>query len=257
MRLPVVVALVEAVVARALRLVLGTGEMRIVLPELLLRRRDHAVIVLGVLVVIFRCNRIAGGLRVARELNVFFRNVRRISANFHIGPVRFVYARHRIVALAMVVVASAHALVLTVSHDLPVANPFILAACCRRASPKHSTSLSHQQRASICALGPLKQEQNTAPCAAMSASVLRSSNPYRSIPAALPTSSSRACPPCSTDQRRTDEASRPDWANHLPIHPASFVRSVRTVGSPQSCSGARYRRSSISGRFPTPKPSRS
>ena len=37
----------------------------------------------------------------------------------------------------------------------------------------------------------------------------------------------------SANQRRTDEASRPDWANYLPGHPASFVRFVRTVGSPQ------------------------
>ncbi len=51
------------------------------------------------------------------------------------------------------------------------------------------------------------------------------------------------------DQRRTDKTSNPDWANHLPGHPAPFVRFVRTVGSPQSCSGARYRRSTISGRF--------
>jgi hypothetical protein len=36
------------------------------------------------------------------------------------------------------------------------------------------------------------------------------------------------------DQRRTDEASRPNEANHLPGHPASFVRFVRTVGSPHS-----------------------
>ena len=150
MRLPVVVAVVETVVARALRLVLATGEMRVVLAELLLRHRDHAVIVLGMLVVIFRGDRITRGLRVARELNVFFRDVRRISANFHIGPVRFVDAHHRIVILAMVVVASAHALVLTVSHDSPVANPFIVAACCRRASPKQFDTLSHQQHASIC-----------------------------------------------------------------------------------------------------------
>ena len=66
----------------------------------------------------------------------------------------------------------------------------------------------------------------------------------------------RRCPPLPhtlsaspADQRRTDEASRPDWANHLPGHPASFVRFVRTVGSPQSCSGARNRRSVISGQF--------
>ena len=39
-------------------------------------------------------------------------------------------------------------------------------------------------------------------------------------------------------------------ANHPPIHPATLARSVRAVGSPQSCVGARDRRSSVSGRFP-------
>jgi hypothetical protein len=37
-----------------------------------------------------------------------------------------------------VIVASAHALVLTVSHGSPVANPFIVTARRRRASPKTS-----------------------------------------------------------------------------------------------------------------------
>jgi len=41
------------------------------LPELLLRRRDEAEIVLGVLVVVFGRNRVAGALRVASELDVF------------------------------------------------------------------------------------------------------------------------------------------------------------------------------------------
>jgi hypothetical protein len=62
-------------------------------------------------------------------------------------------------------------------------------------------------------------------------------------------------PALLADQRRTDEASRPDTANHLPAHlslmvqAASCVRSVNTVGSPQSCSGARYGAQTISGRF--------
>ena len=70
-------------------------------------------------------------------------------------------------------------------------------------------------------------------------------------------------PALPADQRRTDEASRPDTANHLPGHlslmvqAASFVRSVNTVGSPQSCSGARYRCSNNLGSIPWPKPSRS
>jgi hypothetical protein len=147
----------------------------------------------------------------------------------------------------MVVVAPAHALVLTVSHDSPIANPFIVADCRRRASPNKSTlcrtSNTQHQRS-----GPFKQEQYGA-LAAMSDSVSRSSNPltaaYRGVAHLFLTGMS-ALP---ADQRRTDEASRPDWANYLPGHPASFVRFVRTVGSPQSCSGARNRRSVISGRF--------
>src|SRR5262245_9882162 len=127
--LRVIITVVEAVVAGSARhLVLGSGQVRIVLPELFLRRRDHAVIVLGVLVVIFGGDRVAGGLRIARQLHIFFGNVGRVAANFHVRTVRFEHARHRIVTFAMVVVAPAHALVLTVSHDLPVANPFIVAA---------------------------------------------------------------------------------------------------------------------------------
>jgi hypothetical protein len=83
---------------------------------------------LGVLKVIFRRDRIAGRLRVARKLEIFFRNVRWRTANLQIGSVRFEHPRHRILTLAVViviivivVVTSAHALVLTVSHDLPVA----------------------------------------------------------------------------------------------------------------------------------------
>jgi hypothetical protein len=67
--------------------------------------------------------------------------------------------------------------------------------------------------------------------------------------AALPSSSSQAFPRRSRISAEPMKQSNPDWANHLPGHPAPFVRFVRTVGSPQSCSGARYRRSTISGRF--------
>src|SRR5262245_40561183 len=70
-----VVAVIEALVAGARHVGLGTHEVRVVLAELLLRRGDHAIIVLGVLVVVFGGDRIAGGLRVTRQLNVFFRNV--------------------------------------------------------------------------------------------------------------------------------------------------------------------------------------
>ena len=74
--------------------------MRIVLAELLLRRGDQAEIVLGVLVVVLGRDRIAGRLRIARELNVFFSNVSGVAADFHVGSVRLVDPRHRIVTLA-------------------------------------------------------------------------------------------------------------------------------------------------------------
>ena len=99
--------------------------VRVLLAELLLRRGDQAEIMLGVLIIIFRRDRIAGALRVARELDVFFRDMRGGAADLHVGPVRLVNPRQRILAFAMTAVTatvtatSPHAL-LTVSHDLPV-----------------------------------------------------------------------------------------------------------------------------------------
>jgi hypothetical protein len=133
-RLLIAVVLVEHLLARtAGRVVLGAGgEMRIVLAKLLLRRRDQTVVVLRVLVVVLCRDRIARRLGIARELNVFFGNVGGVASNFNVGSVRFVNTRHRIVVFAvamlvvtmtmttMTVIAAAHALVLTVSHDSPV-----------------------------------------------------------------------------------------------------------------------------------------
>jgi len=119
------------------------------------------------------------------------------------------------------------------------------AAAVLHQTSRHSVARATRQHQRS---GPFKQEQYGA-LAAMSDSVSRSSNPltaaYRGVAHLFLTGMS-ALP---ADQHRTDEASRPDLANYLPGHPASFVRFVRTVGSPQSCSGARNRRSVISGRF--------
>ena len=71
---------------------------------------------------------------VARELNVFLSNVSWVSPNFDVGSIRFVNTRHRILVFAVAmpvivttvtmamtaVIAATHALVLTVSHVLPV-----------------------------------------------------------------------------------------------------------------------------------------
>jgi hypothetical protein len=134
--LPLVFALLKALVAGTLSIVLRASEMRIVLAILLLCRRNHSVVVLGMLIIIFGRNRIAGGLCVTGQLDVFFCNVGGVAPYFHIGSIRLEDARHWIVTFAMVI-APAHPLVLTVSHDFPAANPFNLGrvAARRRALP--------------------------------------------------------------------------------------------------------------------------
>ncbi len=87
------IAVVVAVIGRthlAGRLLLVIG---LTLPELLLRRRDNTEIVLGVLIIIFRCNRIPGALRVTRQLKVLFGDMGRGTANFYVRPVGFVHSR--------------------------------------------------------------------------------------------------------------------------------------------------------------------
>src|SRR5215510_13618338 len=96
----------------------------ILLAELLLRSGDQTEIMFGMLVVVLGGYRVARSLRVACELDVFFRDVRGGAADFDIRAVRFVNPRQRILAFA-VVAASPHAL-LTVSHGMPV---YRLSAC--------------------------------------------------------------------------------------------------------------------------------
>jgi hypothetical protein len=72
------------------RLLLVIG---LTLPELLLRRSDDAEIVLGVLIIIFRCNRIPGALRVTGKLKILFGDMRRRTANFYVRPVGLVHSR--------------------------------------------------------------------------------------------------------------------------------------------------------------------
>jgi len=83
----VVVAPVVTVVAAALVARSVLTEVRIVLPELFLRRGDQAEIMLGVLKVIFRCHRVARSLGVACQLHVFVGDVVRGPADFHVGTV--------------------------------------------------------------------------------------------------------------------------------------------------------------------------
>src|SRR5262245_29716097 len=98
--------------------------VRILLTELLLRSGDQTEIMFGMLVVVLGGYRVARSLRVACELDVFFRDVRGGAADFDVRAVRFVNPRQGILAFA-VVAASPHAL-LTVSHGMPVCR---LSAC--------------------------------------------------------------------------------------------------------------------------------
>jgi len=92
--------------------------IRVLLTELFLRGGNQAKIMLGMLIVVLSGDGITGALRVACELNVFFRNVGSGTTDFNVGTVGFVNARQWILAFA-VVAASPHAL-LTISHDVPV-----------------------------------------------------------------------------------------------------------------------------------------
>ena len=116
----VLVALVSAAhLARLLLLI-----VRLTLPELLLRGRDQTEIVLGVLEIIFRRNRITGALRIASKLQIFFSDVGSCSSNFYVRPVGLVHSGQWIlVMMATLAVTTAHTFVLTVSHGLLFRQP--------------------------------------------------------------------------------------------------------------------------------------
>jgi len=94
--LRLVVALVIVVVGEVVvRPAATTGlllEIRLGLAKLFLRGGDQAEIMLGVLIIIFTGNRIAGALRVAGELEIFFGDVGRRSSDFYVLPVGLVHS---------------------------------------------------------------------------------------------------------------------------------------------------------------------
>jgi hypothetical protein len=125
--------IVAAILGIAVHILLGRRSLRLIvrilLAELLLRRRDQAQIMLGMLMVRFRSDVVADRGGIARELQVFLGDVVRGAADLNVRPVRLVDTRQWIVVMAAIVmvmaiviiivvvaVASAHALVLTVSH---------------------------------------------------------------------------------------------------------------------------------------------
>ncbi len=82
------VALIGTARLAGLLLVIG-----LTLPELLLRCGDDPEIVLGVLIIIFRCNGVPGALRVTSKLKVLFGDVRCGAANFYVRTIGFVRPR--------------------------------------------------------------------------------------------------------------------------------------------------------------------
>ena len=94
-RLIVFIVSIEGVIA-GLRLAAGRAALlmrllliviRVLLTKLLLRRGDQTEIMFSVLIVIFRSYRITRSLRVARELDVFFCDMRSGAADFDVGTV--------------------------------------------------------------------------------------------------------------------------------------------------------------------------
>lgn len=175
--------------------------VRVLLTKLLLRRGDQAKVVLGVLIIILGGHRVARPLRVTRELDVFFRDMRSGAADFDVGTVRLVNAREGILTLA-VVASPPHAL-LTVSHVVPVRRPFTLSRHSRRTLNSTCKSKQISLRGRTCVM--------SAPMIEMSCPYRVSrSNPIAAVSAAaLPTSRYAHRLRFRKMMRPTDEASRP------------------------------------------------
>lgn len=70
----------------------AVGAVRVRLPllvhrQLRLRRHDQAIVMLGMLKIVFRLYAVAAGMRVARQLQVFFVDMSGRAANLHVWTV--------------------------------------------------------------------------------------------------------------------------------------------------------------------------
>lgn len=90
--------------------------------ELLLRRHDDAIVMLGVLKITLRADQIPRRHRVARERSIFLGDMRGGAADFYIRAVRFEAAREWILRLAATTAASPTIILLSLPHR-PVFNP--------------------------------------------------------------------------------------------------------------------------------------
>src|SRR5258708_37689802 len=75
---------------------------------------------LGVLIIIFGCYRIAGTSRVARQLDVFFRDVGCGAANLDVGSVGLENPGHRVLATPVIIIVIVVIIVVPVTHPLVV-----------------------------------------------------------------------------------------------------------------------------------------
>jgi hypothetical protein len=147
-----VVAVVIPFVGNIAALVAALLVIGLALAELFLGGGDQAEIMLGVLIVIFGRYGVAGTLCIARKLEIFFRDVGRRAADLHVRSVGLVHARQRILVMATFSVATAHSLILTVSHDLLSRQPPGLRQHeCRRLT-EQSPTVSRQFDARIRAV---------------------------------------------------------------------------------------------------------
>jgi hypothetical protein len=130
--------------------------------ELRLCRHDDAVIVLGMLQIALPCDQIAGGQRIACERGVFLCNMRRGTADFHVGPIGLVASTQWILGLAASA-AAAPAILLSLPHRL-MFNPN------KRHAPRPCSFNSKSMISPVdapCALGrtrPMANLQRQAVC---------------------------------------------------------------------------------------------
>jgi hypothetical protein len=106
-----------ALAGNADALTVAVGHVAAVLLQLLAIGHDDAAVVLGMLQIILRQHRVAGGLRIASERQIFLGDVRRGAADLHVRAVGFETARKRILALPIPVAATA-AILLSLPHCL-------------------------------------------------------------------------------------------------------------------------------------------
>ncbi len=89
--------------------------LRLILTELLLGRGDQTEIMLGMLIVILGGDRVAGRARVARQLHIFFSDVRGGAADLDVRSIGLEHPGHRVLAAPVAIIPL---LLLPVTHPL-------------------------------------------------------------------------------------------------------------------------------------------